>query len=388
MSSSRPVNLLDTSARPDGLPRRGRLRPMAADADLASWLRLTLTPGVGPRTARLLLKAFGSPGGGVFGRRRRPSRRSFPARWPPRSRPDPREAAIESQSAPGRNSRATTSSRWPTRTIRTRSSRSAIRPSCCSPRAGATCSRRPPSPSSAVATRHRKASTTAKAFARALSDAGTRRRQRPCPRHRRRSPRRWSRGHVEHDRGHRHRPRHRVSRAQSRTRASHRRTRRDDVRVSRSAPGRSRTIFRAAIASSAGSRAASWWWRPRSGAVRSPPPGSRPNRDARCSRFPDPFTRRSREAATRSSSRVPSSSRARRTCSKNCTSRTRHPTQERDPPATLDPLLSHLGHDPCDLDTLAARSGLGIEVLSARLLELELEGLVASLPGGRYQRLS
>jgi len=56
--------------------------------------------------------------------------------------------------------------------------------------------------------------------------------------------------------------------------------------------------------------------------------------------------------------------------------------------AMLDPLLSHLGHDPCDLDTLAARSGLGIEVLSARLLELELEGLVASLPGGRYQRVS
>jgi DNA processing protein len=64
------------------------------------------------------------------------------------------------------------------------------------------------------------------------------------------------------------------------------------------------------------------------------------------------------------------------------------PPLEAPSPAMLDPLLSHLGHDPCDLDMLAARSGLGIEVLSARLLELELEGLVASLPGGRYQRLS
>ncbi len=64
------------------------------------------------------------------------------------------------------------------------------------------------------------------------------------------------------------------------------------------------------------------------------------------------------------------------------------PEAERDPEATLDPLLTHLGHDPCDLDTLAARSGLGVDVLIARLLELELEGQVASLPGGRYQRLS
>jgi DNA processing protein len=55
--------------------------------------------------------------------------------------------------------------------------------------------------------------------------------------------------------------------------------------------------------------------------------------------------------------------------------------------AADDPLLEQLGHDPCDLDTLAARSGLGADVLTARLLELELEGLVASLPGGRYQRL-
>lgn len=63
----------------------------------------------------------------------------------------------------------------------------------------------------------------------------------------------------------------------------------------------------------------------------------------------------------------------------------------RDRPATApkedDSLLADLGHDPCDLETLAARSGLAIDILSARLLELELEGRIASLPGGRYQRL-
>jgi DNA processing protein len=56
-------------------------------------------------------------------------------------------------------------------------------------------------------------------------------------------------------------------------------------------------------------------------------------------------------------------------------------------PAEEDPLLTQLGHDPCDVDTLAARTGLTVDVLTARLLELELEGRIASLPGGRFQRL-
>jgi DNA processing protein len=50
-------------------------------------------------------------------------------------------------------------------------------------------------------------------------------------------------------------------------------------------------------------------------------------------------------------------------------------------------LLQHLGFDPCDIDTLVARSGLSGSTISAMLTELELEGRVASLPGGRYQRL-
>ncbi len=53
-----------------------------------------------------------------------------------------------------------------------------------------------------------------------------------------------------------------------------------------------------------------------------------------------------------------------------------------------DPLLDALGFDPCDLDTLASRAGLAPEQLAARVLELELAGRVASLPGGRVQRLA
>jgi DNA processing protein len=49
-------------------------------------------------------------------------------------------------------------------------------------------------------------------------------------------------------------------------------------------------------------------------------------------------------------------------------------------------LLRWMGHDPCSIDMLVHRSGLTPDVVSAMLLQLELEGQVASLPGGRYQR--
>jgi len=49
-------------------------------------------------------------------------------------------------------------------------------------------------------------------------------------------------------------------------------------------------------------------------------------------------------------------------------------------------LLRWLGHDPCSIDMLVQRSGLTADEVSAMLLQLELEGQVASLPGGRYQR--
>lgn len=52
-----------------------------------------------------------------------------------------------------------------------------------------------------------------------------------------------------------------------------------------------------------------------------------------------------------------------------------------------DPVLAALGHDPATLDALLARTGWPTAALSARLLELELDGRVARLPGGLYQRL-
>ncbi len=55
-------------------------------------------------------------------------------------------------------------------------------------------------------------------------------------------------------------------------------------------------------------------------------------------------------------------------------------------PADDDPVLAALGHDPAALDALVARTGLPAEALAARLLELELESRVARLPGGRFQR--
>ena len=50
-------------------------------------------------------------------------------------------------------------------------------------------------------------------------------------------------------------------------------------------------------------------------------------------------------------------------------------------------LLQALGHDPVGLDALIARTGISAADLQARLLELELEGHVARLPGGLFQRL-
>ena len=51
-------------------------------------------------------------------------------------------------------------------------------------------------------------------------------------------------------------------------------------------------------------------------------------------------------------------------------------------------LLTSLGFDPTDINTLSKRSGLTAEGVSAMLLQLELSGQVACLPGGMYQRIS
>lgn len=50
-----------------------------------------------------------------------------------------------------------------------------------------------------------------------------------------------------------------------------------------------------------------------------------------------------------------------------------------------NPLLQALGFDPVGIDALAVRSGLTSDTVCAMLLQLELEGRVASVPGGLYQ---
>jgi DNA processing protein len=55
-------------------------------------------------------------------------------------------------------------------------------------------------------------------------------------------------------------------------------------------------------------------------------------------------------------------------------------------PRADDAVLRALGHDPLSLDSLIDRCGWAAPALSAHLLTLELDGLVARLPGGLYQR--
>lgn len=72
----------------------------------------------------------------------------------------------------------------------------------------------------------------------------------------------------------------------------------------------------------------------------------------------------------------------------------RLPAPASSPPAdgaVVDPrscaLLDALGHDPCGPDALAARCGLSAAETAALLTQLELDGHIATLPGGLYQRV-
>lgn len=50
-------------------------------------------------------------------------------------------------------------------------------------------------------------------------------------------------------------------------------------------------------------------------------------------------------------------------------------------------LLEQMGFDPVDLDTLCIRTGLAPQIVSARLLELEISGFIKGIDGGMYQRV-
>ena len=50
-------------------------------------------------------------------------------------------------------------------------------------------------------------------------------------------------------------------------------------------------------------------------------------------------------------------------------------------------LLELIGFDPVSMDALCMRSGLTVSQLSAMLLSLELDGRIAAMPGGLFQRI-
>lgn len=52
------------------------------------------------------------------------------------------------------------------------------------------------------------------------------------------------------------------------------------------------------------------------------------------------------------------------------------------------PLLKVMGYDPISVENLVNLTGLTVSEVSSMLLLLELEGNVASLPGGKYQKIS
>lgn len=64
-------------------------------------------------------------------------------------------------------------------------------------------------------------------------------------------------------------------------------------------------------------------------------------------------------------------------------------TNHSNEPSELEPddLVKSLGYDPVSLDALVARTGWVAATLQVRLMELELDGQVARLPGGLYQRV-
>ncbi len=55
--------------------------------------------------------------------------------------------------------------------------------------------------------------------------------------------------------------------------------------------------------------------------------------------------------------------------------------------AAESPLLKAMGYDPVGLDALVSRTGLDTASLQVQLLELELDGAIARLPGALFQRM-
>lgn len=55
--------------------------------------------------------------------------------------------------------------------------------------------------------------------------------------------------------------------------------------------------------------------------------------------------------------------------------------------SNAEPILKAMGYDPVSIDALVERVDLPAEQVVVRLAELEIEGAIAAMPGGKYQRL-
>lgn len=64
-----------------------------------------------------------------------------------------------------------------------------------------------------------------------------------------------------------------------------------------------------------------------------------------------------------------------------------HDSTDNQPISETDTLIQAMGHEPIAIDTLIRLTKLTIEKLSAMLMMLELEGKVATVSGGHYQRI-
>lgn len=58
------------------------------------------------------------------------------------------------------------------------------------------------------------------------------------------------------------------------------------------------------------------------------------------------------------------------------------------PSASDDPILAVMGFDPVNVEQIVQRTGLLPQQVTARLTELELEGLISSLPGGKFEQIA
>jgi DNA processing protein len=64
------------------------------------------------------------------------------------------------------------------------------------------------------------------------------------------------------------------------------------------------------------------------------------------------------------------------------------PSAEQSTSGNEDPLLAAMGFDPVTLDALVARTGWSASTLNTRLLDMELDGRIARLPGQLFQRIA